>query len=728
MKHYQVCFTRISGQGSGDGWQAVNASPELPQEAVSAFSRFQNGNIAPPSFDAEDAGSQIVTELQCDSNYVFYTLIKCNAAADDRGRPIMFADSFVFPLAEFVHAPQEVLCLERSNFSFDIAQTKALPLVLSRSPKYSLRETVDSLGLSEASYTTLVQCVYSIIDGKAKKSLHIICDCNPDTIKKLMICIYAALPFEFRKKITFSTYEFQSGTVKTLIFDRKIKSPGNYYVNPITGQNNILSDMVLKRLEKYEFMHFAPHNNKVDNNIDNYFKTLEEKLSLFGSAQTTSLDLYKIADDLILDDKSNTFKTSPEELCRRLNEFLSISSHPYIDLQIQNVLSEIVDHQLVLNDVISEKLCRKLETTENKDLIEVGYMYNSMKIGKMTVEDGANYLFSAYNNRHSESFIQIKKLLDTDYKGREILNYLYTKLITESMPTSKDNIVAFFEETQSLFDRSMIQESLYKLSCSYIKTITGMKSDPLMLKLEVNELLDTVLSDRPDLKEEAYNYFKQMYWKGFHYENLKIDCPNIYKDVELQEDIRCNYAFELMMAYKYFETHEVEELDSQVSNLFTSNNALITAEDQSALIKKLQTACLESRDVYDDKELDVWLVLAFLQCYEKKNPAKFMIENRLLPITKYFNEAYAKSTYLQDNGIKECFVDYLSEYAEEKTEDSKVASEALRIIKEHERRAKKDVKRQQQAEKIEAGKNSDRMASILKIVSSFMRNAFKKNK
>ncbi|GFH42505.1 hypothetical protein Hs30E_10560 [Lactococcus hodotermopsidis] len=722
MTHYQVCFTRISGKGSGDGWQAINATPGLPQEAISAFTRFQNGNITPPSFDAEDVGSQLVTELQNDGNFAFYTLIKCNAAADDRGRPIMFAHSYVFPLNEFVQAPQDVLGLEQSNFAFEIAQTASAPQVLTKKIPFSLSEAVESLGLNKDSYAALVQCVYFILDSKAKNSLHIICDCAPDTIRKFMTCIYAALPFEFRKKITYATYELQSGAVKTIIFDRKIKSASNYHLIPQTGENNVISDVVLKRWKKYEFMRFVPNNYKDNANLDDYFKCLEEKLDLFGSAQTTSLDLYKIAYDLISDEQNENMTATPEVLCKRLNELLSAPiSHPYIDQQIQYVLGYIVEYKVVLNDVLSEKLCKKLETTRDQDLIECGYLYNSEKISRMTVDEGAKYLFAAYSNRQSESFIQIRNLLDRDSKGREILNQLYTGLIAEQTANDKEHILAFFEETKTLFDRSKIQVSLFKMVCAYLKLLVEKNKDPFMLMSNTNDLLCAVLSDRPEATSKAKAYVKKEYWREFNYADLEIDSQKKYKDVVLQDDRTCQLVFEILCAYQYFTAGDVRQLSEQVNYLFPKKNELFTAEERSLLVKKLLDTCVENRNAIDDTQLDIWLTLAFLLCQEKKNPARFLIENRIRPISKCFERAYPRSEFLKDEQTKERFVEYLTEYVQEKTEYSKVAAEALQVIKEHEKHAKQDIKRQQRKEKREMRESSEKSSLFSGIGGVFKR-------
>lgn len=706
MAHYQVCFTRIGGQGSSDGWQAVNASNELPPEAVASFTRFQNGNVYPPVFDAEDAAGQIVTELQSDGNYIFFTRIKYGLK-DQTGRPAMFAHAYVFPISDFAQRPREVLSVSDGNFAFDIEQTRACPVELVRDVLPSLPELLREMDLSEESYTTLVQCVYFVMDSKAKSPLHIICDCRPKTIRYFMTCIYAAIPFEFRKKLTYSTYENQNGTPKQIIFNRKAPSSNGFYLNIQTGENNVLTDVLLKRWEKYEFIKVAPHNPA--GNIDAYFHALEDKLALFGSTGATSLELYKIAHDLIMDDRNGSQELSPEMLCKRLNEFLSIPvSHPFIDRQVEIILGGIIESKTILNDVLSEKLCRKLEQTQNPDLIDTGHLYNTEKISRMEVEEGGKYLYAAYQNRNSESFLQIRKLLDRDAKGREILNHLYTGLIAKELPADKAHIIAFYKETLQLFDRGEIQESLYALCTAYLKSIVKDTADPRVLMQRVKELTQMVLPDRPDRVSDIKRSVIRAYWEHFAYEQFQFDVgADYYSDVMTAESTKARRVAELLETYRSFAARNTERFSRQVNELFTNKSQVFSTSDRIMLVRRLQQTCVDNRTIYGDKELDVWLVLAFLRRYENKNAVKFLIDNDIKGM-KCFEETYQRSRVLEDPETLQLFVESLEQYMQRKTERYKIAADALLVIKKQEKRNRQDEKRQlkeqRQAQKEESAR------------------------
>ena len=688
----------MGGQGSGAGWQTVNASADIPAEAVASFSRFQNGNVYPPVFDPEDAAEQIVSELQTDGAFSFLTHIKYGLT-DETGRPAMFAHSYVFPLNDFIRSPQDALNVESSDFAFDSNQTAVPKSVLSKTPKISLSDAFNGLGITSEIYALLVQCIYFAFEGKAKNALHIICDCQPETIRKILVCIYSAIPYEFRKKITYSTYESQNSAPKVILFDRQLSDSGSYYFRLSNGENNVLSDAVLKRWEKYEFMKKAPGDTDAD--IDGYFAALEEKLALFGSAQTTSLELYKIAHDLWLADKDglDSEPATPESLCIRLNEFLSAPvSHPYIDRQIDIVLGKIIDDDVELNDILSEKLCGKLEKTQDRDLIETGYMFNSAKISRMAVEEGGKYLFNAYKDRSSESFIQIKKLLDGDAKGRAILSHFYNNLIAAALPPGKEQIIAFHAETLTLSDRSAIQESLHRLINAYLKSIVNTRVSPSSIMYEAGDFLRNILGDRPDMVEASKNQAKKLYWNLFSYDQVRIDDSGYYAEIFLQSELKSDMVHELLQLYRSFISKNLTTavFNKQLLTLF-GRESRFSSDENALLFKKFQDACILDIGVYDAKEIDIWIIVSGFAL--GKDSVRFMIENNIPGMVSDFATSFKSSSILKVEKTRQMFSDALNKYIQEKPEGYKIAAEALHVIKEQEKTIKQEQKNQEKEQK-----------------------------
>lgn len=702
MKHYQICFTRLSGQESKDGWQAVNASEGLTQTTIASFTRFQNGNITPPVFDKEDMQDQMVTELQSDGEHVFYTMIKCNAAADDRGRSIMFAHSFVFDAEEFILVPQAVLGLSKANFKFDVASTCTMPQALDVCEHVTLPECIRTLGLSGHNYNTLIKCVYSVLDGKANNSLHIVCDCKSDTIRRYMTCIYMALPYEFRRKISFSTYDFNNGVTKTIIFDRPGKSEGVYYLIPETEENNILTESFKKRFSKYEFLCAVPNNYDSGFDGDSYFKALESKLALFGSARTTVFELYKIADDLIKYDQAGEMNVTAEARCVRLNELLSAPiRHVYVDQLIVNVLSEIIKSNVELNDVLFEKLCRKLEITQSSELRHVGCLYIFVKLVHMNIEDAAKYLFSAYTNRASETFVQLKQILNENEKGCMILNRFYAEHVAGATSAAYEDIRSLYNETAGLAMKtdallSSINQKvlLYAKKCSQ----EGLSPDEYMER--VNALSSEVLVGQPEVKARIDAAAKKYYWESFDYTGLDLKAPGHYNAVLIDNDAICaaiKGAYELTRSFVrdnavYFGQQAFAE-----SRLLDD---CLPGKAGGIVKSKIIAECVDYKYRIDNLNLDIWINLAMAFRDRIGSSVEFMFNNEIAPMCVYFAQAYDRSYLLKaDDNVREQFTLELSEYIARKTEYAKVATEALHIVKEGTRGIKQEQKRLQREER-----------------------------
>ena len=722
MVWHQISFTRVSGQGGNYGWQAINISPDLSQEAVTAFTRFQNANINPPQFDKEDEQEQFVLDLQSENNSVFYTGLKYNISADDRGRSNMFANAFVFDINEFSHQPISVLSIQDSNFNFSIEDSPRMPEALTRYKALSLKEYAESIGLTEERYTALMQCVYQILSAKTNNTLHVVCDCAPQTIRNYMCCVYLALPYEFRKKISFSTYELPNGLPRTIVFERHKRDDGVYYYDASSGENNILSDVVLRKLSRYDYISIVPRNLSSGQAIEDYFGALEEKLAQFDCAHTTSLELYNIAANLLVDEQNGTAALTPEKLCTRLNELLSAPvSHPYLDQQIQYILGDIIERKIILNDVLSEKLCQKLETTRDQDLIECGYLYNSEKISQMSIEDGAKFLFNAYKDRKSESFLQIRDLLDHDSKGQAILNYLYAQLIAEQLRIDRESIILLYTETLPLSNKGKIQECLFRLVLLYLRNHVLEEKDPSILLSNVESIIRQVLKERPDMQDAVRRNVRQEYWKAFDYSDLDFDGEEYYSQLAVLDNTKCQTVFAAIQLYQTFLEEDIRRFASISAQIFGRGSAILQKSDCSVLVKKILDACVASSKQIGALDLDIWLCASYLLVREGKNPVRFLLENSIRPICMYFESAYAQSTLLQNVSSREKFTQWVTECIQDKADYSKTASEVLKVLRDGEKRMRQERKRQQREEQRDAREATGKNTFVSNITGFFRR-------
>ena len=590
MDFYQACFTRVGGQGEGDGWQLVNCSPDLSEKSLSFFSKAQNSNISRPVFDPEDQQTKTVAEFISDNNYVFYTKIKYDVGTDTLGRSISFAHSYAFKINDFIHNPQDVLFLNDSNFRFSIDETKIIPSTLEMKDIPALKECVESSGLTKNTYKTLMRCVCYILDGKSRDTLHIICDCDLETVQKLLFCIVRALPFEYRKRLSASTKLSRDSAYKTIVFDRKYNAGGEYFVNVSSGDNNVLSDILVKKMSRYGFIDVIPDGYE-DVSSDKFFEDLDAELRKFVGGQPVTLELYRVAYELMMATSTNSDSDAPEEYLKRLNNLLNVPLvHPYIDQQIQYALSDIMDHGIKMPKLLEDKVNKRLGVTRNADLKSCGKQFTVDKLLSMTPNDAAQMLNKDFSDHSSEDYKDIESLLKNTEKGREILDCAFV-LNSETITPDEEHIVRFYRDTMSVKDRVLVAEALQKLMKRYIDRITVEKKNPNTIMEMCYRLMNEIGISDQQTRLDLNQYIKQKYWDNydicdFEFENSYI-ISYIPDTIILPDHKNYEIINELLSIIEIFRQCDCAKLSTLLEKYFASTKSPLSFEKQKIIEEKL---------------------------------------------------------------------------------------------------------------------------------------------
>ena len=691
---HQISFTRAGGQSASDGWQVVNPSPDLPKDAVAAYSRMQNNNADPqPVFDEED-GDLIMYELQTDAAHTFLTRVKYGLT-DENGRKSMFAHSFVMPAGDFALDPQSSLRIGKSNFSFDIESTKNIPAELALAEPLTLAGAMDAASLDADTYITLVKCIHFTLDSKTKTALHVICDCEESTIRALLICAYCALPHEMRRRLSFSTYETKGH--KLLYFEREIKDLSSNYIVPESGETNI-SEMSLKRLERYDpFIKHVPRH--IDDDPSEFFAAIDAKLALFGAEGSPTLELCGVAYDLWCEDASPdacAVMLTPEEISSRLNRYLDLSAavklHGCLDQQIQYLLSDVVERGIRLNSTIAEKLCRRLEQTDHPDLISAGYRYNSARIVQLEPDEGARFLYDSFTDRTSEAFLSVKSLLCEDANGRNILERYYLSYLPRPYPITPASIRIWRGEIEPIIDLPLIQSRLGELCAKYLDG-TISPSRPCELMDETEQLLREILPPQCAEFGKTIELVKTAFWDKFDLTRLRLNDMASYETVYISHR-NADLAAELCIAYRDFANYEFEGFVDKIEGLLSKRYNRFDPEVRSGLVRLFQSECLRKLGSCPLDELDTWLTLAMLG-KDFKNPIAFLLENAVPAFLLHFESAYARSRLLRDEERLIKFTEQLQDYVQAKGERYRDANYVLGVIKDAQKRDRQEAKRRE---------------------------------
>ena len=440
----QICFTRLGGQGSGAGWQTLNASPVVDGAAVTAFSGIQNANVKflnHQSFDAEDMAERRVTELRCENGWAFLTRIQYGLT-DALGRPCLFAHGYTFTLDELKAGPAAILDVTYGNFAFTPEST-AVPLqTLSRVPRRTLRESLDAVGLDEARYRDLVIALYAVLFGGARTSLTIVCDCAEDTIRAVMECLFAALPYPLRGLLTFSTYATNPGAPTTVLFAHPSRTDRRRSFDLASGTGDAIGDAIRARFAKYRIVTYAAEHIDDEAGRDRYYAAVGEELGRLGVDGTRNLNVYNLSDSLLRERANGDGYGTPgvvhgnQQALARLVDVIGLYSQggatAYRNELLAAVLGEMLDRGYRIPEPVAEPMCRVLSASGSPRLTALYERYLTTVIGSKLAESpqaAASTMAQLLPDRTSQAFLHVRHLLAGNYRGVAVLTAYYTDIV-----------------------------------------------------------------------------------------------------------------------------------------------------------------------------------------------------------------------------------------------------------------------------------------------------------
>lgn len=632
----QVCFTRLGAQATGAGWQTLNVSPGLDMSVSSAYSRVENGNIRTLDhlrFDSEDASELKITELRCDEAWAFLSRIQCGLT-DDFGRAKMFAHGFAFALDQLANDPASVLNVMYSNFAFTPEQTATAPNRFDMAPRQSLAQVLAIAGLSQSAYRDLVLGMYAVMFGGAKTSLGIVCDCSENTIRAVMLALFAALPKPLRKHLSFSTYETNKGNPTTVLFAHPGRRGVRRYFDLDSGIGNAVDDSVRRRFGQYHIATYAAEH--IGEDIDAHFDHLIAKLSALGVDPTRDLGTYNLAEALLYEETEGTgfggsVAHSAQDCLRRLVDVLGLYSsggtNPYRDELLAGVLSEILNNNYPITEQIDGPLARVLAASTNKTLTMLGDRYVLSKVlGKAHEESSlaaAALLANNYPDRKVPGFARMRGMLAGDSAGLQVLDEYYGTLLgvqtiipgIEAKTVGVDAILAFHNEVADLPNLVKTKQAIVAMCGKLIEiTLTDCGQVTATWLDHAEKVWDQVLPAPTDeaAKDILFQSVQERYWQLFllsdiDWANIAID-ERLYSGSILKANLLRLALPSLSGIYRAFVART--DITMQVRDYIQIKGQL--PEERSQLEQSLLSYLLKlqrAQHVQDSIDLYVWLVL-----------------------------------------------------------------------------------------------------------------------
>lgn len=561
---WQSCYTnsaKISdGVVAGAGWGFVAQSSGLTSDAVKGVGTIQGKNSKMSGVELDETGKILdLYELDMDESHMYVTRTRYGYIdadgervpfRDAANRPNMFSHTYIFPWSEELVADiNPVLTIADENFktSEEEALQEQVSLILTE--PFRIQDALQNLGLTAEKYLTLIKCVCVILSKKVwdnyavEVPLYIQYDGTEQQLKELIYCIYKGIPHYMRKQLSFASCKTQNTDTKHFIFSiHAEKQP--LYVNPFTGQNNVLTEEYESCLYQNRYMTLAVESAQDFDtwNGEGIFNWLDAEARQLGDQEASNPSVFQL---IILMNQKITSQTTPSELLLRLSRFMAVPNAdvPKINESIVTLMNEIINRNLNLPERMEGALEVLLNRNKDEGVQAVVHDYIIKRFCAKTAEEAAEELAGFSKDK----FRNYNKMLMENPKGQEILAKYYLEYRMKQIETwaELDDIT---DELQGLLNSCEIRYELLKKAKVIYKAQMAVSLDIKQYKRYIKYVMQFVDGETiGTIKNEA----KNIYWETMTLKCFLEGNEEVYYKMQVDSEACAIYMDYLELLRKY---------------------------------------------------------------------------------------------------------------------------------------------------------------------------------
>lgn len=605
---YQAIFTRVGGQELSAGWQVACKSPDLPPDAEHSFALMQSANFS--DTPASGSGTQSSLELQADGRFYYLTRV-WRGLTDNMGRPSGCAHGLILPFAEnplLARDPSPLLCVPDTAFTrqtgpFHLPKAPTLAPV----PSQVAERAVQDAGMTDDRLRALLICVFQTLLNPAHNTLHILHTPSEAHAKSLLLCLYALLPYALRGKLTFSIGGGRRGMdPRLLVFDSGTAEDVHAF-DYRTGENNVLTDAVRRRWERYHFMEFPLVCRQNGRDPAVYFDQLDRILEKFGRAQDADPDAMELAHNILRYDNPERLRNRPDaELLNLLSGALTCRAQPAdeLDAYVTTLIEIIAEKKVNLNEAQSRML-RKLFAAGASPALQKALV--RLFIWEAPPEQACATL----EGWHAEPcFADAERLLRENPEGRKILDHYYAQYEGPRRMragTDYEDLTGYYVEKAVFLGHSeldaFIREGLLSL---YRKDLRQNLRDAPAAYRRYTDALRKVLAEPASgsliqLQQDARAFF----WEIFPFEQTSAADRPLYESMSFLRAQRCIEVLTLSKNLALLQAGNGDDFENWAEKCFSEKNF---PDSDLAIAKKLLLHALRENPALC-WNLDLWLAV-----------------------------------------------------------------------------------------------------------------------
>ena len=305
-----------------EGWAIINKSDDLPEKYADDFSAIERANAGLSSGTLVPMGNNenpsCMLELYFKNDTAGLVRIQYGLS-DVQGRPVSFAHGYIFKDAYgLLKTPEDILSVKNENFAdkrisedqkteirstpgalnkalIENSKVEDMPLELIKDRMFSSKEALEVCAMTKESYIRYILAVYvHIIAAKSDNNLYIKTDGSERYFKHLLFLTYSAVPFSMRSMLSASTYLHAEQHNTKLIFCAEL--PANMpYIDPVSGDSNILSDALEKRTKDRNPFIINSIESVLNGKQNLFFSGIEAALRSMGNEKLDTMQAINLA-------------------------------------------------------------------------------------------------------------------------------------------------------------------------------------------------------------------------------------------------------------------------------------------------------------------------------------------------------------------------------------------------------------------------------------------------
>lgn len=532
-KVFQCCYTnavRQTGATTTSGWQTVAVSPEIPQEAYTVCSKLQNANSTIQTVPKDENGDVLkLTEIYGDGSFL-YVLRTGYGLIDRLGRPNMFSHAYIFSLKEGPQAiadPNLFLSLDETNFKLTEEEAEGWDGKLSYVTPTTLDEAMERAGIDGEEYIQLLRCVYAqFSERKAPRPLYVQYDGAPGNMRDILYCIYYGLPYGMRRALNVASCTTAGDAARNLIFSRRAREK-DLYVDPATGENNILTPRLERRIARYGYIDHAarelPHGE-----FSGFFAKLDKMAETLGDPTGQNDLTVKLAYTLLC--RSDVKALTDDELETTLSDILRLK--PTKDEQVNKLIADLVGEfdarRLDLSDENELTLSDWIASTGSDTLKDAGTSHSVSKFFAYSDAEAAEKLAQMTPQTRDYYF----SIIEDQDRGQAIMNTYFDMRLNKS-ETSWSSLGSLLADSGVLRDPSGIRASILNKAEMLYSLQTSRHYDAVTTLNGYMDVLTPLVT--PEERRARRHTALEEYWRGVNYDNFTMDRIQEYLDMRCDD-------------------------------------------------------------------------------------------------------------------------------------------------------------------------------------------------